>query len=90
MTPEEAANWVLLAVGLPSVIAGAYLTGTSGEVHLLLITGVGATGTWVALHEELNGESGEDGASDSEDDASGAGDSGPGAGDGTSGSGDRT
>jgi len=40
---ERGALIVLAVLGIPSVVAGAYLTGTSGEVHILLITGICAT-----------------------------------------------
>lgn len=49
-------GWLLAGLGIACVVAGAYLTGTSGDVHPLLVVGLGATGTWVALEGDLHGE----------------------------------
>lgn len=49
-------GWLLAGVGIACVVGGAYLTGTSGDVHPLLVVGLGATGTWVALESDLHGE----------------------------------
>ncbi|WP_248515890.1 hypothetical protein [Salinarchaeum laminariae] len=53
MTDWRPLGWALLMLGIASIVAGAYLTGTTGDVSVLLITGMGATTAWLALHEEL-------------------------------------
>jgi len=53
MTNWEPLAWLLLVLGIASIVSGAYLTGTTGDVSVLLITGLGATTAWLALHEAL-------------------------------------
>lgn len=65
----ESLGWALAVIGIGSIVAGAYLTGTSGDVSVLLITGLGATTVWLALHEELQAASAD--GSDSELEESG-------------------
>lgn len=63
MKLERGALIVLAVLGIPSVVAGAYLTGTSGEVHPLLITGIGATTMMVIVlleESETNSEGADD------------------------------
>lgn len=65
MRLEPAAFYALVAIGIPSAVVGAYLTGTTGEVHLLLITGLGATTMAVVVWEES--ETNSEGADDDTD-----------------------
>lgn len=60
MTNWEPVSWTLGVLAIVTTVAGAYLTGTSGGLHALLIVGVGATTTWLVLHEELIESVGED------------------------------
>jgi hypothetical protein len=53
VTDWQPLGWALAVLGIASILAGAYLTGTSGDVSVLLVTGLGATTAWLALHEEL-------------------------------------
>ncbi|WP_049893805.1 hypothetical protein [Salinarchaeum sp. Harcht-Bsk1] len=45
--------WALLVLGIVSIVAGVYRTGASGEISLLLITGMGATTVGMVLHDGL-------------------------------------
>lgn len=53
---EDAAFWTLAAIGIPSVVVGAYFTGQSGEVHVLLFSGLAATTMVPILHRERSSE----------------------------------
>lgn len=53
MTKWQPLGWALGALSIASTVAGAYLTGTTGDVHVLLLTGLGAATVWLALWEEL-------------------------------------
>lgn len=54
MRATQPLGWALAVLGIGSIVAGAYLTGRSGNVSVLLITGLSAATAWLALHEELN------------------------------------
>lgn len=58
MTNRKPPSWTLALLGIATTVAGASLTGTSGEIGVLSTVGLGATATWLVLHEEL-AESGE-------------------------------
>lgn len=55
MTDWRHLGWVLAVLGIAATVVGAYRTGTSGEVNVLFIVGLGATTVWLALHEQLQG-----------------------------------
>lgn len=59
MTDWEPLGWALAVLGTASIVAGAHLTGTTGDVSVLLLTVLGATTAWLALHDKLN-ESGDE------------------------------
>lgn len=54
MRATRSLGWALGVLGIGSIVAGAYLTGRSGDVSVVLITGLSATTAWLALHEELD------------------------------------
>lgn len=57
MTDWRPLGWALAALGIPSTVAGTYLTGTSGEISVLLIAGLSATTISIVLREELQASS---------------------------------
>jgi hypothetical protein len=57
VTDWEPLGLALAVLGIAAILAGAYLTGTSGDVSVLVITGMGATTAWLALREALQGAS---------------------------------
>lgn len=59
MTSERRLGYLLLAIGMPSVLVGVYLTAISGEFDALLLTGLGANTVGVLLLEESETNSGE-------------------------------
>lgn len=64
MTDEETVFYALVAIGIVSLAWGVYETATTGEVDVLVITGLGcATVALAVRHEsETNSEGADDGA----------------------------